>query len=73
MRQRGLLSAPVLFMHMLGPDNQMVDFNSRLYNKVLRITTNSKFLYVFNSIYPLQAGVWHNEILPSATILAVIS
>ena len=67
------ISAPVLLTHMAGEKNKMADYASWSYNNLLRTSTNTKFLAVFNSTFPIQGGTWTSAALPTKIISNVIS
>ena len=73
MFQRQELSAPVLLAHVIGDENKMADYSSRSYNTVLITATNTQFLAVFNSTFPIQDVTWTSASLPTEIISNVIS
>ena len=73
MLHRQELSAPVLLAYVAVDENKMADYASRLYNTLLRTATNTQFLAVFNSTFPIHGGTWTSAALPTEIILNVIS
>ena len=73
MLQRQELSAPVLLAHVAGDENKMADYASRSYNTVLSTATNTQFLAVFNSTFPIQDSTWTSAALSTEIISDVIS
>ena len=73
MLQRQELSAPVLLAHVAGDENKMADYASRSYNTLLNTATNTQFLAVFNSTFPIQDVTWTSASLRTEIISNVIS
>ena len=73
MLQRQELSAPVLLAHVACDENKMADYASQSNKTMFRTATNTQFLDVFNSKFPIQGGTWTSVSLPNKIIFNVIS
>ena len=64
--------SPVILAHVAGDKNKMADYASRSYNTLLRTTTNTQFLAIFNSTFLIQCGTCTSVALPTEIISNII-